>query len=42
MRSAIVMFGLCAAALTAAGCAETAHEMKSSSAAPAAATARAV
>jgi len=39
MRSAIVMFGLCAAALTAAGCAETAREMKSSSAAPAAATA---
>src|SRR5512134_823315 len=40
MRSAILMFGLYATALTAAGCAETAHEMKSSSsAAPAAAVA---
>ena len=31
MRSAIVMIGLCATALTAAGCAETSREMKSSS-----------
>ena len=36
MRSAIVMIGLCAAALTAAGCAETSHEMKSASNAAAA------
>lgn len=39
MRSAIVMIGMCAAALTAAGCAETSHEMKSSSAAAPAAAA---
>ena len=29
MRSAIAVIGWCAAALTAAGCAETSHEMKS-------------
>ena len=41
MRSVIVMIGLCAAALTAAGCAETSHDMKSvAAAAPAAAAAR--
>ena len=43
MRSAIAMIGLCAAVLTAAGCAETSHEMKSTAAAaPAAAAAKAM
>ena len=43
MRSAIAMIGLCAAAFTAAGCAETSHEMKSAAAAaPAAAAAKAM
>ena len=39
MRSAIAMIGLCAAALTATGCAETSHDMKSTAAAAPAATA---
>ena len=43
MRSAIAIIGLCAATLTVTGCAETSHEMKSSStAAPAAAAAKAM
>jgi len=42
MRSAIAVVGICAAALTAAGCAETSREMKSPPAAATVAAAKAM
>ena len=40
MRSAIAVIGLCAAVVTATGCAETSHEMKTAATAAPAAAAR--